>query len=96
MTSKEGTTLNLIDVLMKAVSNSEQATGCKLTQILLMLEKPEQEALNKAIETIRKAKLDNKNSACNTVWLTKVLKSFNYPVSDTTIRRHIRKECTCE
>lgn len=69
---------------------------CKVGRMLDMLPDDTSDAINKAIELIRTTQYQGKNKTYSSVWLSKVLRKNDYPISTSTIQRHVNKECSCE
>lgn len=69
---------------------------CKFTQVRNNLTDEEREALDKAVDGIRQDAGLGKAKKYSTSWLAKVLRSFGYDVSISTVQRHVNKECSCE
>lgn len=70
--------------------------NCKLGKLLDSLSSEESDAINKAIEMIRTTQYQGKNKTYSTVWLSKVLRKNGYPMSVSTVQRHVNKECSCD
>lgn len=87
------------DSLVEALqtrSEPQHGSLCKFTQIRSRLTDDEQEALDKAVESIRSDSGVGKAKTFSASWLTKVLRNFGHPVSISTVQRHVNKECSCE
>lgn len=69
---------------------------CKVGRMLDSLPEDAKEAMIKAIELIRTTQYQGKNKMYSSVWLSKVLRKNGYPVSISTIQRHVNKGCSCE
>jgi hypothetical protein len=85
----------LINDLIQPQKENKQAS-CKLGRMLVVLPSDTSEAMQKAIELIRSTDYQGKNKAYSCVWLSKVLKKNGYPISTSTVQRHVNKECSCE
>jgi len=69
---------------------------CKVGRILDTFTDETLEAMSKSIELIRTTQYQGKNKTYSSVWLSKVLRKNGYPISPSTIQRHVNKECSCE
>lgn len=69
---------------------------CKLGRMLATFPEETSEAVSKSIELIRTSQDQGKNKVYSSVWLSKVLRKNGYPISPSTVQRHVNKECSCE
>lgn len=74
----------------------EKQINCKLGKLLGQLSSEEVEAIKKALEMIRTSQYQGKNKTYSSVWLSKVLRKNGYPMSVSTVQRHVNKECSCD
>jgi hypothetical protein len=86
---------SLITDLLNPQKENRQG-DCKLGRLLSSLSEETAEALRKSINLIRTSQYQGKNKVYSSVWLSKVLKKNGYPVSVSTVQRHVNKECSCE
>ena len=69
---------------------------CKVGRILDSFPEDTLDAMNKSIALIRTTQYQGKNKTYSSVWLSKVLRKNGYPISPSTVQRHVNKECNCE
>lgn len=86
---------SLITDLLNPQKETKQ-TSCKLGKLLSTLSSEESDAMNKALEMIRTSQYQGKNKTYSSVWLSKVLRKNGYPMSPSTVQRHVNKECSCD
>jgi hypothetical protein len=86
---------SLINDLLNPTKEQNQQK-CKVGRMLDMLPEETSEAIKKAIKLIRTTQYQGKNKTYSSVWLSKVLRKNGYPISPSTIQRHVNKECSCE
>ena len=72
---------------------------CKIALLRSELEGDDLAAFETALEAVaslpRAARMGRTNGATAT-WLANILTDNGYPISDGTIQRHLRKDCSCE
>ena len=80
------------------IPEAQPSARCKVARLREQLTGDDLAALNSALEAVynapRSARMGGKNGATAT-WLAKVLSDNGYPITDGTIQRHIRGECSC-
>jgi hypothetical protein len=78
------------------IEKEVEKVKCKVGRILDHAIAEEKDALIKAVELIRESNDQGKNKVYSSVWLSKVLRKNGYPISVSTVQRHVNKECYCE
>lgn len=77
---------------------SPYANRCSVGHVLRAVSPVEREALQNALEKVTEA-LNSKtamSSGYTTRWLMQVLEEAGHKVSDRMLRRHCKKECSCD
>lgn len=77
-------------------SPSDMRQRCRFTRIKERMTDEERASIEKAEDAVR---LDTGNGRTRTYsarWLSNVLTKCGYPISDSTILRHINGRCGCE
>jgi|688.fasta_scaffold1919371_1 hypothetical protein len=77
---------------------SPYANRCSVGHVLRAITPAEREALESTLEKVAEA-LNSKtamSSGYTTRWLMGVLEEAGHKVSDRMIRRHCKKECSCD
>jgi hypothetical protein len=70
---------------------------CKVGLLIAALPEDEAEALRQAVERVRAStSQQGRNRVYSSVWLSKVLKKHGHLVGNSTVLRHVNKECNCE
>lgn len=69
---------------------------CKIQVILDELDDDDKESLLKAVEKVRNDRGQGRARAFSTKWLTAMLIKNGHNIGESTVRRHINKECPCE
>lgn len=85
--------MNLINDLSVGVPKDP---SCLLKTIFDTLSEDEQVALRKALDNVRKDERFGKSKQYSTTWLASVLSSNGFPISRSTITRHLTGACSCE
>lgn len=85
--------MGLLDAL---TTDPVAPTTCLLRDIFGSLSKEEQAALSEAIEKVRTDERPGRNKVYSHTWLSKILSDNGYPVSRSTIARHINGDCGCD
>jgi|DEB0MinimDraft_10_1074344.scaffolds.fasta_scaffold33609_4 FAD synthase len=71
---------------------------CKIARLRDELDSNDVAAFNQALEAVysqpRSVRMGRQHGATAT-WLAKTLTANGYPITDGTIQRHIRGECSC-
>lgn len=87
--------------LAEALSDIPEATPnlrCRIKKLRDELAGKDLDAFNSALEMVysqpRAARMGRQHGATAT-WLAKTLTANGYPITDGTIQRHIRGECSC-
>lgn len=88
-----------MSALSDAIKTPRTAIGkysCKFTQVFAQLDDEDQTTIAEAILKIRSDSGMGKSKQHSTSWLTKILRSFGYDISMSSVQRHVNKECSCE
>lgn len=83
--------------LLKALEHElPELRKCKAREVLRVLDEAERAAVQRVIENIRSAKETNSTPEFSVAWLTKVLIKHGFQVSESSMKRHIGRMCSCE
>jgi hypothetical protein len=88
-----------VSALSQAIKTPRIAVGtysCKFTQVFVQLDEEDQVTVAESIALIRNDTGMGKSKQYSTSWLTKILRSFGYDISMSSVQRHVNKECSCE
>lgn len=77
-------------------TENKKQTTCLLKTIFDTLSTDEQDALRGALENVKGDERLGKSKQYSASWLASVLTNNGYPVSRSTITRHMTGECSCE
>jgi hypothetical protein len=69
---------------------------CSFTRILQSLDDKQKDAVNGALEKIKADNGVGRAKVYSYSWLAEVLKKNGYPISSSTIARHMTGKCGCE
>lgn len=69
---------------------------CRLTKIKEQMSEEERMSIEKAEDSIRQDTGNGRTRTYSARWLASVLSKCGYPISDSTILRHINGRCGCE
>jgi hypothetical protein len=71
-------------------------TRCGLSAIREQLQDDEREALDVALSKIRSDQRQSRAKRYSCEWLANTLTDNGYPISRSTVSRHLNGECSCE
>lgn len=77
-------------------TEDKKFTTCLLKTVFDSLPEQEQEALRNAIENVKKDERSGKAKQYSTTWLSNVLTTNGYPISRSSVSRHLSGVCSCE
>lgn len=69
---------------------------CRLTRIKEQMPDEERLSIERAEESIKRDTGNGRTRTYSARWLSNVLTKCGYPISDSTILRHINGRCGCE
>ncbi len=76
--------------------NHHYGGTCKIQIILDELEADDQDSLRNAVDKVRNDRGQGRARAYSAKWLTAMLIKNGHNIGESTVRRHINKECPCE
>ena len=86
--------MSLHDDIEAQVAKADTPTRCRLGLILDEVDLADLDALQYAIERVRKEK-DDPKSLFSVAWLTQLLNKNDYKIGKTVVSEHVRKVCAC-
>jgi hypothetical protein len=81
---------------LRAPRTSANNMSCKFTQVVKQLDEDDQVTITDSVEKIRNDSGMGKSKQYSTSWMTKILRSFGFDISMSSVQRHVNKECSCE
>lgn len=81
---------------LKAPRTSANNMSCRFTKVVETLDDDDKTTITEAVELIRNDSGMGKSKQYSTSWLTKILRSFGFDISMSSVQRHVNKECSCE
>lgn len=85
--------MGLLEDLQKSV---EKPTVCRMKTIFDSVSEDEKSALKLAIQRVKDDERLGKSKEYSATWLSDVLTGNGYPVSRSSVTRHITGVCSCE
>lgn len=77
-------------------TETKKDTSCLLRNIFDTLSDEEKNALRAAVDKIKSDERLGKSKQYSATWLASILSSNGYPISRSTITRHLTGACSCE